>query len=492
MTDTVISGSSGDAVKFPHDEGLPNIPDGSETWDSAGYQMALAQAVDGGSYVRSDSELTFTGHDGTNDQVDVTAGIAYLDLTGETVDVQSNLGGNSPPDYDTTLPTLPSIMVVVPTAKTNLSVSSATLNDIWLAYATDGTVTGVSAGDVYLRHGSGLSAPPHPSVKLGQANPDDSSADVLENRLSGVGVTYHQSSEPVYQERATWIDPNTGILRVGYDAGGGGDYHPVPPVTVLDEATSFDGSDGETVSHTDTRVSGGSIELALVSSTSNRPADNASQNDNAKYGVIVNPNSDLTRLEAVISGSNDAVPSAYLVRDSDGTTLETVDISGKGAGETVTFTTDLSTGTDYRVLMDNNGSSWGHGEYTSPSFPYSSTHVDITSGYGAGSSTTAEVYCWSDVTGYTKATSGSATVSWAAPVDIESWDLATFQRTLAGETVTIDVLDGSDTVLFSDISQNFDISTVNTSKVVKIRANLSRSDTSNNPTLDYAARRHLR
>jgi len=182
MTDTVIGGSSGDAVKYPHDEGLPNISDGNETWGSAGYLMALGQAVDGGSYARSDSELTFTGHDGTNDQVDVTAGIAYLDLSGESVNVQSTLGGSSPPSYDTALPTLPSIMVVVPTTVTNLDVTDSTLNDFWLAYATDGSVTGVSAGDIYIRHGSGLSAPPHPSVKLGQANPDDSTADVLENR----------------------------------------------------------------------------------------------------------------------------------------------------------------------------------------------------------------------------------------------------------------------------------------------------------------------
>jgi len=182
MTETVIGGSSGSAVKFPHDEGLPNISDGSETWDSAGYLMALGQAVDGGSYARSDQELIFSGHDGANDQVDVTAGIAFLDLSGETVNVQSSLGGTSPPAYDISLPTLPAIMVIVPTTITNLDVTDSTLNDFWLAYATDETVGGVSAGDIYIRHGSGLSAPPHPNVKLGEANPDSAGADVLENR----------------------------------------------------------------------------------------------------------------------------------------------------------------------------------------------------------------------------------------------------------------------------------------------------------------------
>jgi len=93
-----------------------------------------------------------------------------------------------------------------------------------------------------------------------------------------------------------------------------------------------------------------------------------------------------------------------------------------------------------------------------------------------------------------KVTSGNALVSFnsGVPADIDSWDLATFQRTLDGETVTVDVEDDSGNVLFSDIGPNFDISTVDTSKNVTLRANLSRNDTANNPTLDYAARRFTR
>lgn len=181
MADTVVS----DAVRFPVDEGFPNIADGNESWDSAGYLMALGQAVDSGSYVRSDSELTFTGHDGTSDQVDVTGGIAYLDLSGITLNVQSGLGGSSPPAYDTALPSLPAIMVALPSTVADLDVQDSTLSQVWLAYATDGTVTGVSAGDVYLRSDDtgSESAPPHPSVELGSANPDDASADTLSNRF---------------------------------------------------------------------------------------------------------------------------------------------------------------------------------------------------------------------------------------------------------------------------------------------------------------------
>jgi len=46
--------------------------------------------------------------------------------------------------------------------------------------------------------------------------------------------------------------------------------------------------------------------------------------------------------------------------------------------------------------------------------------------------------------------------------------------------------------LFTDIGPNFDISTIATSTNVTLRANLSRSNTANNPTLDYAGRRFTR
>lgn len=183
MADQIVS----DAVLHPHDEGLPNISDGDEDWNSAGLQMLLGQAVQSGSYVRSDTELTFTGHDGTNDTVDVTRGVAYLDLSGETVTVQSERGGSSPAAYDSDLATsvMPAICVIVPTTQSGVALQDSTSSSVWLAYATDGTVTGVSAGDVYLRSDDtgSVSSPPHPSVELGSVNPDDAGVDSLASRF---------------------------------------------------------------------------------------------------------------------------------------------------------------------------------------------------------------------------------------------------------------------------------------------------------------------
>jgi len=208
MADTVLTS----AIPGIHDEGLPNINDGNEDWGSAGLRMMLAQAVDGGSYVRSDSELTFTNHDGANDTVDVTAGVAYLDLAGETVQIQSGQGGDSPPAYDTTLPTAPAIPVIVPNTAT-VAVQDSTLSSVWVAYATDGAVTNVSAGDVYLRSDDtgSVTAPPHPSVEIGQANPDDASADTLLNRFGSPTFDELESTAvntDVLNNRK-YVDPNT-------------------------------------------------------------------------------------------------------------------------------------------------------------------------------------------------------------------------------------------------------------------------------------------
>ncbi len=72
----------------------------------------------------------------------------------------------------------------------------------------------------------------------------------------GGGATFVQPSQPDYVPGQTWLDTDNGVYHVAYD----GDWHPVPPVTVTDEASTFTESD-ITISHTKTQVSNGSIEL---------------------------------------------------------------------------------------------------------------------------------------------------------------------------------------------------------------------------------------
>lgn len=194
MSDTVVS----DAVAFPQDEGLPNIADDNESWSSAGLLAALAE-YEGDSYIRAfeHGSLAFSGHDGTNDTVDIGAGSAFLELTGETVNVQSTMGGSSTPAYDAALPNSPPVLAILPSGEPGIPLQDATASDIWLAYATDGTVSGVSAGDIYVRSDDtgSVTAPPHPNIRLGSVNPDDDTSDVLDS-FSPPGVWVEDPNSP--------------------------------------------------------------------------------------------------------------------------------------------------------------------------------------------------------------------------------------------------------------------------------------------------------
>ncbi len=75
------------------------------------------------------------------------------------------------------------------------------------------------------------------------------------------GVSYIQSMEPSSpQEHVSWYDTDSGIYRVYADDGDGLDWHPIPPVTVTEEASTFSESDN-TLSHNMTTVYNGSVKL---------------------------------------------------------------------------------------------------------------------------------------------------------------------------------------------------------------------------------------
>jgi hypothetical protein len=174
-----------------------------------------------------------------------------------------------------------------------------------------------------------------------------------------------------------------------------------------------------------------------------------------------------------------------------------VDISALSPGDRYTHAVALSSGVSFRVVLDDNGLNFDHGGNTSPSLPISSADINITDGCVTLSGSQSP-----DLRGVKEITallsvgrdSGDAVIAFdsGAPADIESYDLATFQRTLDSETLTVDVEDGTGTVLFSDIDRNFDISGIATSTDVRFRANLSRNDSTNDPSLDFAARRFVR
>jgi hypothetical protein len=101
------------------------------------------------------------------------------------------------------------------------------------------------------------------------------------------------------------------------------------------------------------------------------------------------------------------------------------------------------------------------------------------------------------------ATSGTAFVEWdsGVPTDIFEWDVATFTQTLDGETVDVFVAYSNDggstwqrTNSGNPITRNYslrDDPNITPDVDVRIETELSRADTSNNPTLDSAYRSWL-
>jgi len=274
----------------------------------------------------------------------------------------------------------------------------------------------------------------------------------------------------------------------------------INPINVTDETVTFNESEvslSATTSSLDKDevvLSNESLELGDAEgedgSIVSRPANDSSYGGYSdKMGVVVNPNTDLYGVHGLVVSGTSGITEAQLMDSSN----NVLDKTSASSGSTITLYADMSAGNDYYVIAWAEGSNYTY-ERTTGDTSYSSTDVDIVDGYDGGTIRDDQYRNVNDIQAILPApsTSGSAWVEWSKPSDIRSWDIATWQRSLKGETVTINVEDGSGNVLFSDIGQNFDISTVDTGKNVRFRVDLSRSDTSNNPTIDYLARRYER
>jgi len=269
------------------------------------------------------------------------------------------------------------------------------------------------------------------------------------------------------------------------------------PVRVTEEASTFTES-GVTVTNNKTEASNNSLQLAdvVLGTTADRTDDNDSTSATRRRGIQINPNTNIEGIQLTLSQNTSGATTAYLVNDSNGIDLQQISISGKSPGDTVEFRETLSSGTAYRAVADDGGNNYTAGFFDTGSLTtFFSSDIDITAGMDGGN----EVAIYANFTDVTPITatdlsSGDAVVEFnsAVPEDITSYDLATFQRTLDGENVTIDVEDSNGNILASDIDRDTDISNISTSKEVRFRVNISSSNTSNNPTCDYLARRFTR
>jgi hypothetical protein len=345
-------------------------------------------------------------------------------------------------------------------------------------------------------------------------------------------LTYHQSSQPSNPNAGDgWYDTSTGIYRVYADQGDGFRWQAVPPVKVLREASTFQESDVTlTFLNGQYTFTSGSIGIA------NNPTE---QFDDGNINPDdIAPVSDWTGSTSAISGGSGDISisptnTVYLdveavngltadieftaqrdsdtsnvnkfpiFRNSNGNIIMSVRYKGNenafqfnGANDNDLETLDLKKRT-YRILWDwaNDQASIDVDGTTYGPFSFANSSDGV---YEMDFSVedTLTMYNMSLDAVYSSAT---VYVEWGAPSDIDSWDLATFQRTLNNESVDIYVAESSDGGSTwsringgNPIGQNFDISTIDPANEVRIECELSRSNTSNDPTFDYAATRYVR
>jgi hypothetical protein len=320
------------------------------------------------------------------------------------------------------------------------------------------------------------------------------------------------------------------------------------PVRVTEETTTFTESN-VTVTNTNTKISNGSIELGVGNSL--QTIDDFESNDlvveDADWADWSGDISSLSAQQStVISGSfsgefeasNEEITT--LIQRSPGIKASRVDVkiqienatTSTGDRTEITLTDGSFSGSRVAQITFNDGgdieaegNDTGEDTQSNKTFTVSFRNIDYAnssydvfldgsqvlsnvSGFGSGVELkTIEIINRTDNSGETRsvyiddievaeapAKSGNALVEFdsGVPEDISAYDLISFQRTPDGETVTVDVEDGGGAVLFSDVGRNFDISSVDPSKNVKIRANLARSNNANDPTFDFAARRFIR
>jgi hypothetical protein len=112
------------------------------------------------------------------------------------------------------------------------------------------------------------------------------------------------------------------------------------------------------------------------------------------------------------------------------------------------------------------------------------TSVELTNATAGSTAYWDEVSFTGGATGY--AASGTVTSTAIAPTPLAQWGTLAFTKTTpASTTLTVDVLDGSTSaVLLTDVASGTDLNAAGvTAASIKLRANLSTSDTANTPVL---------
>ena len=261
------------------------------------------------------------------------------------------------------------------------------------------------------------------------------------------------------------------------------------PFTKTVRAETFEEPD-LTLTHTDTKVASESVQIeseTITGSTAD-PPDPGAFTFSVTYptGLVIKPNRTLSGVETQVNANVSGVTTLSLVSDSDGSLIASKSISGSGT-YSITADTPLEPGARYRVLVDADGDTYTNARSYSNTASATSSDVDIVSGW-SNNTVDSWTLCLNHVTALYGVSSGTAYIERPYPPGVHSWDAATFQATPDGETVEVFVEESTDGGTTWDeiqgpISRGDQIDAP-PSAAVRFRVELSREDTSNNPTLD--------
>lgn len=239
----------------------------------------------------------------------------------------------------------------------------------------------------------------------------------------------------------TWLDTSGGDVtgKIYADLGNGADWQILPVQDelqsgrtrelllllqnkpVLEVQDPMNVQSGLSTAYT-TDTQGDYIIGVKKGTTATRTADDDSTSVSEKRGLIINPNVSLLGITAEVSSNTSNLGKAYLIRNSDDTVLDsTTDFD---SGE-VRLEANLSSGTDYQIVADNQGNGYTVGANYSLSFPFTSADIDITAGFDGFDSNSDRGYNFVSVSALNPTNSAEVTDQFAVQttplIGIKQW-----------------------------------------------------------------------
>lgn len=254
-----------------------------------------------------------------------------------------------------------------------------------------------------------------------------------------------------------------------------------------DAARTFNESN-LTITHTNTKVKNDSLRLGGLKETVLTPDNDTTVDSANKVGVWVNPSVSVKTISGKVHPDSTGITTLELLDDTS-SVLATKSVV---AGDTFSFDVSAYAKAEYAVVAPSSD-----GTVYEESWQHTETTANATwSGYNAGfTKNNWHTLKRMEIHGALKK-SGSALLEWSNPADVYEWNIATFTKTLDGESVDVFVAydDGTGwtrTNGGNPISRNYslaDDANISDTDSMRFEVELARANTANDPRLDSAIR----